>query len=108
MSRNPGQAEISFEYRRHLGPRIIHGAVTLSFDASRPYAFISTASWPEAENYEAAIREAIEGVLVQHQGGLETTQVTLVSITWDGISSCQRGFVQAAKAATYAAFETNS
>lgn len=88
----PGQIEVTFEFARHVGPRFIHGAVTLSFDALRPYAFISKVTWPHTDNYEAAIREAVEQVLLEHQGHLKTTEVVLKRIGWDDVASCSEGF----------------
>jgi hypothetical protein len=100
-----GGVQITFEYFRHVGPRYIHGGVTLSLDAQLPYSFSSEASWPTGDNYEEAIREAIEEVLRERLGGLTRTQVVLKRITWDTVSSCQLGFARAARAATSAAFE---
>src|SRR5262249_52932732 len=37
----PGQVEITFRYSRHVGPRQVHGGLTLQFDSLRPYAFVS-------------------------------------------------------------------
>jgi hypothetical protein len=101
----PAQVEVSFEFSRHMGPRFVHGGVTLSFDADKPYAFVSEATWPTPDNYESTIREAVEVVLIERQGGLERTRVLLKRIMWHEIDSCESGFRQAARAATLAAFE---
>lgn len=103
-AKEPGQVEVTFEFARHVGPRFIHGAVTLSFDALRPYAFISKATWPQTDNYEAAIRKVVEEVLLAHQGHLKTTEVVLKRIGWDEVASCEAGFSRAAREATKGAF----
>lgn len=99
------EVEISFEFSRHLGPRFIHGAVTLQFEGSKQYEFRSTASWPGGDNYEEAVRLAVEGTLKEIQGHLRSPGVLLKKIEWNEISSCQAGFERAARAATLAAFE---
>ena len=100
----PGQVEVSFRYARHLGPRFVHGAVTLRFDSLQPYSFVSRARWPTPENYEAAIRETVEAVLLERQGNLYTTCVVLEAIEWDPVLSCEAGFRSATRAACEAAF----
>lgn len=101
----PGQVEISLRYYRHIGPTFIHGGVTLRFDSLQPYGFASTAQWPTTDNYESTVQKAVEKVLKERQGHLETTQVVLTAIEWDKINSCADGFRRAATAATRAAFE---
>ncbi|HET9225427.1 MAG TPA: hypothetical protein VFR31_02075 [Thermoanaerobaculia bacterium] len=103
MNQNTGQVEVSFSYSRHLGPRYIHGGVTLQLDALQPYSFSSLAEWPR-ESYESQIREAVEEVLREHQGHLRSTRVVLKRIEWDDTASCAAGFRQAALAACRAAF----
>jgi len=100
-----GGIEVTLEFSRHMGPRYIHGAVTLQFDSHLPYAFVSTASWPAEDNYESAIREAVEEVLLERLGSLRMTRVLLKRIGWNEIDSCESGFRRAALAATKAAFE---
>ena len=64
-----GQIEVTFGYRRHVGGRFVHGCVTLQFDSLRPYSFDSQAQWPPSgDNYEPAIREAVEDTLQKCQG----------------------------------------
>jgi hypothetical protein len=101
----PGQVEVRLRYSRHVGPMFVHGDVTLQFDSFRPYSFVSRAHWPTSNNYETAIREAVEAVLLERQGHLKTTLVVLTQISWDDISSSKIGFRNAATAATRAAFE---
>ena len=55
-----GGVEITFEYSRHVGPRYIHGALTLQFYPNLQHEFISTASWPTSDNYEKEIREEMK------------------------------------------------
>jgi hypothetical protein len=66
---------------------------------------VSVAVWPTSDSYETAIRESIEGVLMERLGNLDRTRVTLKSIGWDEVASCEFGFRRAAKVATEAAFE---
>ena len=78
--------------------------MTLRFDSSRPYGFISLAQWPTGDNYEAAIREVVEATLRECQGQIDSTYVVLVRIEWDDVASCEVGFRKAAAAATLSAF----
>ncbi len=100
----PGQIRISLEYRRHVGPRFVHGAVELNFDVHGAPGFSSKAVWPEGDNYEAAVREEVEKVLRERLADAPP-RVTLESISFDEVSSCEVGFRRAARAATLAAFE---
>lgn len=100
-----GEIEVSFAFARHVGPRLIHGAVTLLFDGSRRYSFKSDALWPRTDNYEDVVRIAIEEALQQVQGHLDSPAVILKSIQWDEVSSCKSGFERAARSAILAAFE---
>ena len=97
--------EITFAFSKFVSARFVHGAVTLQFDPLQPYTFVSEAVWPSTDNYESAIREAVEEVLLQKVGHLENTKVVLKSIRWDDVASCEVAFRQAAHAATLAAFE---
>jgi len=103
-AKRPGQVEISFKYSRHVGPTHIHGGLTLRFDSLQPYAFVSRAQWPSTDNYETSIREAVEQVLQERQGHIESTLVVLTHIEWDQVASCEIGFRRAAAAATRASF----
>ena len=100
-----GGIEVTLEFMRHVGPRYIHGGVTLQFDSNLPYAFSSNAVWPTSDNYEVAIREAVENVLLERLGNLDKTRVLLKGVTWDEVNSCEAGFRRAALVATKAAFE---
>jgi hypothetical protein len=83
----------------------VHGGLTLRFDSLQPYAFVSQARWPSTDNYETIIREAVEHVLRERQGHMDSTLVELTHIEWDEVASCAIGFQRAAAAATRAAFE---
>jgi hypothetical protein len=107
MKNGPGEVEVFFEFRRHLGPRFVHGAVRLQFDSSQPYSFVSEAKWPEKDNYEAVVRSAVEQVLLERIGSLEKVSVVLRSITFHPVDSSAEGFRRAARAATEAAFNTS-
>jgi hypothetical protein len=100
-----GGIEVTLEFFRHVGPRYIHGAVTLRFDSHLKYEFVSKAIWPTSDNYENAVREAVEQVLLERLGNLNKTRVELRRIAWDEVNSCEAGFRRAALAATKAAFE---
>jgi hypothetical protein len=100
----PGEVTVSFEYRRQLGPRLVHGAVTLQFGAGAAFQFRSKATWPQSDDYTATIERVVREVLAD-RGALESTTCTLLSIQWDEVASCQVGLAAAAGAATQAAFE---
>lgn len=104
-SKNCGLVEVTFSYRRAAGGKSDHGGVTLRFNSTRPYNFLSQARWPSSDNYERAIREAVEATLGECQGHLESTEVLLVRIDWDDVNSCELGFRKAAAAATRSAFQ---
>jgi hypothetical protein len=99
-----GQIEVGFRFLRHMGPKFIHGSVTLQFDSLQPYSFKSYASWPSGVNYEKIIRETVEKILLELQGDLNSTSVILKRIEWDDVNSCEAGFRAAAHAATQSAF----
>ncbi len=63
------------------------------------------AKWPDSDNYEPAIREAIEEVLCEMQGDLSKIRVTLKRVSWDEVNSCEVGFRRATLVAVRAAFE---
>ena len=102
---SPGQIEVTFEYLRHLGPRCMHGAVTLRFDGTKHYSFTSLVSWPGKENMDEAVRLGVEEALREKLGGLERVAVVLISIGWNEVSSTELGFKRAGRAATLCAFE---
>jgi hypothetical protein len=103
-AKGPGLVEVSFRFARPVGPRSVHGAVTLQFDASGPFSFRSEISWPTSDNYDRAVHEEVQAVIRKLQGHLDCTSVKLTAIEWDDVASCESGFRQAARAATEAAF----
>jgi hypothetical protein len=100
-----GGNEVTLEFSQHIGPRYVHGAVTLLFDSNLPYEFVSTAVWPTSDNYESAIREGVEAVLLERIGRLSKTRVLLKRIAWNEVASCEIGFHRAAITATKVAFD---
>jgi hypothetical protein len=99
------ETELTFEFRRHVGGRFVHGCVTLRLESCEHYEFSSFAAWPLAENHDGAVRQSVEQVLIERLGTLDGTKVVLSSIRWDPVSSSEAGFRRAARAATIAAFE---
>ena len=103
--KGPGQVEVSFCFARHVGPRFVHGAVTLQFDALRPFSFTSEVIWPTSDNYDLAVSDEVQTVIRELQGHLDGTSVTLKAIEWDDVASSEWGFRQAVRTATEAAFK---
>jgi hypothetical protein len=103
--KGPGQVEVSFRFARLFGSRFVHGAVTLQFDASRPFSFISVVSWPAGGDYDTVVQDEVQATLQELQGHLDWNCVTLKAIEWDDVTSCASGFRQASRAATEAAFK---
>ena len=98
-----GQIEVSFTYRRHIGPRFEHGSVDLRFNSLQPYSFSSSAKWLN-ENYEKEIQIGVEKALIEKVGSLQNTRVELLKVDFDEIYSTANGFQSAAYAATCSAF----
>jgi hypothetical protein len=104
MATKPGHVEVSFAYSRPVGPKQIHGAVTLMFAPADRYSFNSEATWPGTDNFTQAVESAVSEVLAL-RGVLSATSVLLKSVEWDGVNSCELGFRAAARPAAEAAFE---
>jgi hypothetical protein len=104
MQDTPGQVEISLEFKRHVGPRYIHGAVQISFDSLQPYSFSSEAVWPQGAAHDLIVQEAVEEVLLQRNGTLDRVRVVLRSVNRDPTNPSAEGFRRATLAATEAAF----
>jgi hypothetical protein len=98
----PSNTEVSFSFRRSVGPRLVHGAVTLSFQQSKEFIFISAVTWPE-EELDEAVAKAVKEALATGGPNAVAMQVVLKSIEWDEIHSSASGFARAARAATLAA-----
>jgi hypothetical protein len=103
MPMKPGRIVVSFEYSRIVGPRSIHGGLTLRFFDATSFEFLSSAAWP-AEDLTAVVKETVRSVLAERDS-LESTGCELVSVRWDSVNSCQSGFEAAARMAANAAFE---
>jgi hypothetical protein len=101
----PGYITVSFEYSRVVGPRSIHGGVTLSFEPAEEYSFASNAKWPSTDNYVDAVRQGIEEAFLRRERPLPGVRVTLKAVTWHDIYSCAAAFQTAARIAACAAFE---
>ncbi len=104
MDAPPGEVTVHFEYTRHVGPRLVHGAVVLQFSRATSFQFTSVANWPGSDDYTVAVAEAVREVIAA-RGVLAQTSCTLISVRWDSMASCESGFAAAARAATLAAFE---
>jgi hypothetical protein len=85
-----------------VGPRGVHGCVTLSFNRANEFSLTCEAKWPEGDDYSAAIKEEIQSTLTELSLPFEVA-CTLKSIGWHPIDSCQNGFTAAARHATWAA-----
>jgi hypothetical protein len=83
----------------------MHGGVKLRFESGDAFSFLSNASWPSSDNYEAAIRQGVESVFIERFGALSPVRVTLEDVSWDPINSCEAGFRSAARAATIACLD---
>ena len=101
----PSYASATCETHRNLGPRGIHGCVTLEFERASEFRFSSLVTWPQGDNYDSAVENAIREVLEEIQTG-HTFACRLVSIRWHPVDSCQSGFMFASRHATRAALES--
>ena len=54
----PSSVEISIDFSRNLGPRIMQAGLTLSFERSAAFSFTSNADWPPKVAFEHAARAA--------------------------------------------------
>lgn len=104
-SHRPAYASATCETHRNVGPRGIHGCVTLEFERASEFHFTSIVTWPEGDNYELAVSNSIRDALNQLQSA-HTFACRLVSISWHEVDSCEAGFAFAACQATHAALES--
>ena len=100
----PGLVKVTFEYSRAMGPRSMHGGLTLEFSKAASYSFSSTAQWPSSDDYTNAVEASVREVL-DSKGVANQTACKLTGVTWHPVNSCQSGFQHAARAATLAAME---
>ena len=75
----------------------------MSFEPAEDFRFESTVEWPDGDNYDLAVKKAVEEALAELS--LRRAYVChLEAITWHPVDSCQVGFAAAARHATFAAF----
>jgi hypothetical protein len=103
----PRFSDVSIEVNRVVGPRSVHGAVSLEFQASDNFIFVSEVDWPNGDDYSAYVREGVEEGICRAGGNLLPCKVTLTAIKFHPVNSCASGFKTAALSATLAAFEAN-
>lgn len=101
----PPYASATCETHRNVGPRGIHGCVTLEFERAPEFHFTSVVTWPQSNNYDLVVERAVREALIQLQSS-HTFACRLVSIKWHTADSCQSGFKFAAHHATRAALES--
>jgi hypothetical protein len=98
----PSFTSSTCEIHRNVGPKGVHGCVTLSFYRANEFNLSSEANWPEGDDYSAAIQEAIQSTIAELKLPFEVA-CTIKSIRWHPIDSCENGFTAAARHATRAA-----
>ena len=101
---SPSETEVSFAFRRHVGPRFVHGGVTLTFQASERFMFLSQVTWPD-EQLDDVVAQEVRAVLADVGPEHEAMLVVLKAIEWDEMNSSASGFTRAARAATLAALQ---
>jgi hypothetical protein len=79
--------------------------VTLEFERAAQFHFASTVSWPDGDNYDLVVENAVREALVQLQSA-HTFACRLVGINWHTVDSRQSGFAFAAHHATRTALES--
>lgn len=94
-----GQCEVTYRFRRHLGPRFEDAGVTVRCMYANDYVFSSSVSWPQ-ENYahivERGLRDGFEELGYDLEQGIH---ITLVNIEYHNIDSSEVAFYRAAKCA---------
>jgi hypothetical protein len=100
----PSMPFATCEIRRNVGPRGIHGGVTLEFAPATVFAFSSSANWPKGDDYDAYVEKAVREALAEI-GVTATLSCRLTAITWREVDSCAVGFMLAARHATFASFD---
>ena len=104
MAVKPGYVQVSYTYSRVLGPRSVHGSVTLAFSPASAFLFRDEVMWPrEIGNYSKAVEACVREVLGSRNALAH--EVILKSATFDPVNSCEAGFRTAARVATESAFE---
>jgi hypothetical protein len=105
MARSIGETKVTFEYAQHVGPRFIHGGVTLKFEPANQFAFHSIVQWPTADNYAASVENGVRLALAS-RGVIDCYRCTLEAIKWHDHDSSATGFERAARAATIGLLES--
>ena len=100
LLRRPGEVEVTYEYRRHLGPRFARAGVRLRFSSSHRFLYSSVAVWPARDQYDDVVRDGITDSLMTGRGTTDGVRVELLGITWDDVESSADAFRRAARAAT--------
>ena len=95
-----GSPSVDFALEIPAGPKSLKAGVSLAYEGQYPLAFRSHAVWPDGDNYEAAVRAAMLGVLLKDGVPLFGGVFTLRSIKWDPVHSCEVAFALAASEAT--------
>jgi translation elongation factor EF-G len=94
-----GQFEITYGFRRHLGPRFQHADVTIQFLFHDKYEFSSLAKWSQ-ENYDDTVERGIKDGLSDLGYDLEKgIKITLTNIGYHEVDSSEWAFYLAAKCA---------
>lgn len=94
----PQYISATCETHRNVGPRGIHGCVTLEFERAPVFQFSSGAIWPASDNFDGAIERAVEEVL-QQTSLSHPLACRLLAVRWHPIDSCESGFIFAARMA---------
>ncbi len=100
--RRPLYVSATCESHRNVGPRGVHGCVTLEFEPASEFSFSSSANWPAGDNYdsivEAAVRETMSEMRLTRMYACRLT-----SIKWHDVDSCAKGFALVSRFAVFAA-----
>ncbi len=103
-----GGIEVQYRFRRHVGPRYVHGDVVIDFATSESYRFASEVQWP-SDNWTAAVeRGAIDGLREAGYDPDQGVQITLREVQVQEVDSCEAGFYKAAKCAARSCRELTS
>jgi len=105
QSNRPEYASATCETHRNVGPRGVHGGVTLEFERSAEFSFVSEVTWPAGDNLDAAVENAVRKALAKIQS-IYNYRCRLVAIKWHPVDSCQAGFAFVATRATHAALDS--
>ena len=99
----PGHVQVSYTYNRVIGPRLVHGSVTLAFSPAVAFSFRDDVTWPDGMNYSKAVEASVREVLAARNALAH--HVILKAAAFDDVNSSEPGFRTAARIATESAFE---